>query len=236
MSMNFSEFKKILGSEPRSSDPAFLRARSSAPEFESAAREAEQFESRLESAARLPAPDGLLDGLRSIGRNPVQPAWRRWAPLAVAASLLLAVGAAGMTYKLLYTWDSVEDYLVDHYRHDGSLKFSTIDIEEVQGFFSHLDVWAAPALAGVISAIKFCPTPDGKGIHMILNTDRGLVTVIYMPETPVIDHELFAFDDVEALLVALERGSAAIIGPDEQAVSGLYAFIQESIVPAAPSS
>ncbi len=31
----------------------------------------------------------------------------------------------------------------------------------------------APALAGIVSVIKQCPTPDGKGVHMVLNTERG---------------------------------------------------------------
>jgi hypothetical protein len=89
---------------------------------------------------------------------------------------------------------------------------------------------AAPELAGIISVIKNCPTPDGKGVHMILNTDRGLVTVIYMPETPVSDGEQILFDDSEAVLVQLRHGSAVIIGSRLQRVSELRALVQESIV------
>ena len=46
MSMNFSEFKKLLGADPRNSDPETLRARESGPEFEEAAAEAEAFEKK----------------------------------------------------------------------------------------------------------------------------------------------------------------------------------------------
>ena len=38
MSMNFSEFIRQLGAEPRSQDPEFLRARQSSPEFLSGSR------------------------------------------------------------------------------------------------------------------------------------------------------------------------------------------------------
>lgn len=233
--MNFSEFKQRLGAEPRSSDAELLRARQSSPEFEAAAREAEQFEDRLEQAARIPAPDGLLDDLLAVGRNGANPVrHRRWAPWALAASLLVAVGAFGLVWNANHSWDSVEDYVAQHYRHDSDDLPEAGSLDEVQALFAGLDVQATPALAGIIGVIKYCPTPDGKGIHMILNTETGPVTVLYMPETPVSDREMFAFDDRQVMLVELEHGSAAIIGPDRASVSGLYAFIQDSIVPAVP--
>ena len=50
MSMNFSEFKKLLGADPLNRDPETLHARASGDEFEQAAREAEDFERRLKGA------------------------------------------------------------------------------------------------------------------------------------------------------------------------------------------
>jgi hypothetical protein len=47
---------------------------------------------------------------------------------------------------------------------------------------------------------------------------------------------MFAFDNMEALLVKLKTGSAAIIGPDQQSISGLYAFVQDSIIPSTGNS
>ena len=44
MSMNFSEFKKLIGADPWNREPETLRARNSAPEFEAAAEAAEAFE------------------------------------------------------------------------------------------------------------------------------------------------------------------------------------------------
>ena len=45
---------------------------------------------------------------------------------------------------------------------------------------------------------------------MVLATENGPLTVIYMPGTEVTDHEVLAFDGMEAMLVSLERGSAVI--------------------------
>ena len=235
MSMNFSEFKRLLGAEPRSGDPEFQRARHSSPEFEEAAADAERFETKLERATLISAPDGLMKDIMAISQQPSEPAKSKgWWPLALAASILLAVGAAGITWNMNRGWDSVEDYLVYHYRHDGEKLMARVDggtASDVQTILAELDVQASPALADIIGVIKYCPTPDGKGVHMILNTETGPVTVIYMPHTRVTDGEMLAFDNVEAVLVELQSGSAAIIGPDRQLISSLSAIIQDSLVP-----
>lgn len=235
MSMDFSEFKRLLGADPRTRDPAVLRARDASPEFREAAAEAERFEDRLERALRLAEPPDLLDGLRAI-TQPKRPAAARetWWPMALAAGLLLAISAAGLNWWSGHHWDSVEEYVIEHYYHDG-LKLlanpGSADSANVQAMFADFDVQAAPPLADIISVIKHCVTPDGKGIHMVLDTGGGLITVIYMPGTRVDDRETFGFDDQQALLVQLQHGSAAIVGTGKQNVADYYALVQDSIQP-----
>jgi hypothetical protein len=235
MSMNFSEFKRLLGADPRNGDPEFLHACQSSPEFVQEAARAEQFERKLDRALTLPEPEGLMEELMTISQQTVTPTGnKRWMRFALAASLFVAVGAAGFAWKMDRSWDSVEEYLVDHYRHDGVSLLVRADgdtAKDVQEILSELNIKASPALADIIGVIKYCPTPDGKGVHMILNTESGPVTVFYMPDTEVTDREMLAFDDVEAVLVELQSGSAAIIGPDADKISSLHAFIYDSLIP-----
>jgi hypothetical protein len=235
MSMDFSEFLRRLGADPDDQDPEFVSARQSGAEFERAAVEAEAFEQQLKRATRLPAPDGLLDQIlkisRESGRAPAS--GRRWRHLALAAGLVLAVGAAGITWNLNRSWESVDEYVMDHYRHDGEamlLRTDAVSEQTIREFFTQFDVTATPGLTDIISVIKYCPTPDGTGVHMVLNTSEGLVTVIYMPATGVTDHQRMAFDNMNALYVSLEKGSAIIISPQQESES-LYALVQQSIIP-----
>jgi hypothetical protein len=234
--MDFSEFKRLLGADPRSRDPELLRARASSPEFEQAAADAERFEDLLARAVKLPVPEQLIDEIRSTPQQAsTRASERRWWPMAMAAGLLIAIGAAGLTWRMNPSWDSVEDYVSDHYRHDGAALLAKADgrvANEVQTLLAEFNVEALPDLAAIVGVIKYCPTPDGKGVHMVLNSENGPVTVIYMPDTPVTDHMQFTFDGREALLVELKSGSAAIIGSSAQQISNLYALIQGSIVPA----
>ena len=236
MSMDFTEFLRQLGADPHSRDPEFMRARRSSPEFQRAADEAEAFEARLERAVGLSAQAGVLDDIIAISSQAAPAAAPRpkWRTMALAAGILIAVGAAGITWKMNHSWDSVDQYLVEHYGYDGDSllgKSSSLPATGVQAIFARFAMQATPELAGIISVIKYCPTPDGKGVHMVLNTREGPITLIYMPDTDVIDRQSIEFGGMQVLLVSLERGSAAIIGSGEQSVSDLYAVVQESIIP-----
>jgi len=229
--MNFSEFKKLIGADPGNRDPETLRARQSGPEFEAAALEAEAFEKKLHAALNVAMPADLLGQVQAIGVTPVRN--RRWVSLAMAASLLVAVSAGGLYYRHTHYWDSVESYVSEHYAHDGttvigraSVKMPDNDIEKV---LAKLDATADTPLSGHIMYIKFCPTPDGRGAHMVVSTDQGPMTVIYMPEIRVREGEVVKFDQMHATLVNLEQGSAAIIGERSQDVDELVAMVRDSL-------
>lgn len=232
MSMDFSEFKRRLGAEPRSADPELEAARDASPEHRAFAEHAERFESRLEQALSVPVDEELIDDIRKL---PLRAKRRRAAwPFALAASVLVAVGATAVTWQMNRGWESVEAYVADHYRHDGdrlvaqSMEAGYGDVHELLSGYG-LD--ASPLLADSVSLVKHCPTPGGKGVHMVLHTASGPLTVIYMPDTAVTDHATMAFDDKAVVLVELERGSAAIIGPALDPVESYYTVVHEGIVP-----
>ncbi|MGD9021970.1 MAG: hypothetical protein PVF46_09240 [Lysobacterales bacterium] len=57
-----------------------------------------------------------------------------------------------------------------------------------------------------------------------------LVTVIFMPRTDVTDGQLVSFDDMQAVLVSLERGLAAIIANANQSIENLPDLLRRALV------
>ncbi len=230
MSMNFSEFKKLMGADPLNRKPETLRARNSAPEFEAEARDAAAFEEKLQAALKITAPPGLLADIKAITQQPQKR--RRWVPLAMAASLVMAVGAAGIAWQQMHTWDSVEEYVQDHYAHDGGKALAgaaaIVADEDIIKIMSGLGASASGAMSERVRFIKTCPTPNGKGAHLVVSTDQGPMTIIYMPKTDVTDGEVITFENQHALLVRLEQGSAAIIGNLDQAIDNLEPMVRAS--------
>jgi len=231
MSMNFSEFKRLIGADPWNQDPETLRARHSAPEFEQAADDAEAFEHKLQSALLVQPPAELLANIKQISHHHKQP--RNWMPLALAASLLIAFGAVGMVWKQSHQWNSVEAYIADHYAHDGAVLLgraaAPVPEKDINRIMASLNASAGQQLTGRIQFIKFCPTPKGRGVHMVISTEQGPITVVFMPETQVTDGEMVEFDQMHAYLLNLKQGSAAIIGARSQSVKSLEAMVRSSL-------
>jgi len=120
--MNFSEFKKRLGAEPRGSDPEMLEARRSSPEFEQAAAEAEAFERKLEDALKVGVDEEAL--LVSLAEIPVRPdssrpAWKSPHWMALAASVVVVVGIASIVLHQARQPTTVAEYVESHFNHDG---------------------------------------------------------------------------------------------------------------------
>jgi hypothetical protein len=66
---------------------------------------------------------------------------------------------------------------------------------------------------------------------MVVSTDQGPMTIIYMPKTLVTDGDLITFNRQHALLVRLGTGSAAIIGDLDQTVESLENMVRSSLKP-----
>ena len=99
--------------------------------------------------------------------------------------------------------------------------------QDIIKIMAKLGATADQALAGHITFIKFCPTPDGRGAHMVVSTDQGPMTIIFMPKVQVNDGEMVEFDQMHALLVDLGHGSAAIIGDMSQSLESLAPLVRE---------
>ena len=232
--MNLSEFIRLLRTDPANTDPEFLRARDSGPEFTLAAEESDRFEQQLGRALGVRTPPGLVAELQQIGDS-APPRSSQFRFYAIAASLLLIIGGAGITWRVTQLrHQSVEQYLSYHYELDGRSLALLSDgplAENVEEILAGFQMFMEPELRRMVTVVKICRTPNGDGVHMVLHTETGPVTIIFMPKTPVTDGEMIEFDGMQAQLVSLERGSAAIIAANREQVSGFYSLVQRSILP-----
>jgi hypothetical protein len=122
---------------------------------------------------------------------------------------------------------------MDHYTYDGSAVLAkaseNLSKQDISKILARFDAQADEQLSSVITFIKYCPTPDGRGAHMVVSTDQGPMTIIYMPETQAKDGEVLRFDQMQASLVKLEHGSAAVIGKQTQSLENLVVMVKDSL-------
>jgi len=236
MSMNFSEFKRWLNSDPTSQDPAYQAARRSGPEFVQAAAASDAFEQRLAKASQLPTPAGLTDSLKALAQStPAEPSSLPYRfRYALAATLVLAIATAVLLPQLNRPKESVEAFVARHFSLDGQDvldRAATPNNEALAAMLAEFDLRMTPELAGQVRYVRNCPTPQGMGIHLSLDTPKGLVTVFFMPRLQVPEGEHFAFDDMAADLLNLpgQDMSVAIIGHPDQLDPALGLAVREGV-------
>jgi hypothetical protein len=201
MSMNFSEFEQAGGK----SDAAF--------------------EQRLQQAARLPVPDDLGDQLKALAAagqpatagSPAGAGKLQRFRYALAATLVLAV-ALVVLLRQFGPAESVEAYVAHHFEVDGYalLAADTPNPQELPAVLSSFKLEMSPELASQVRFVKYCPTPEGMGIHLVLGTEQGLVTVLLMPGLQVTDGAQFAFGELAAALTnlpGLDISAAIVASP-----------------------
>jgi len=236
MSMNFSEFKQILNSDPTSQEPDFLAARRSDPEFVLAAAASDAFEQRLKKASRLPVDPALTDRLGALpqaARQSESSLLFRFR-YALAASVLLALSAVLLMPQLQQPQESVEAFVARHFGLDGHGLLEQAGIpqgEELAAILAAFDLQMDPRLAAQVQFVKYCPTPEGMGVHLVLNSPQGRVTVLFMPGLVVAEGEQFAFNDTAAKLINLpgRNVSAAIIGQPGQLTPALALAVERGV-------
>ena len=231
-------FEERLGAEPRETAAAWRAENGGDVDAEQLAsvEAAEALERRIEGTLRGPqAPADLIDDLMAL---PAQASRRRGPPawLAIAASLVLMVGVSGVVWLGVQPGDAtVADYVEAHFHHDGEAVLARAgegaDPSQVQAVLASLGATASEDLTGRIQYIKFCPTPDSKGAHMVVSTADGPATVIFMPAVTVDEPLFLSFDGVDAKVVGLDSGAAAIIGTGEAAARELRASLEAGIKP-----
>jgi hypothetical protein len=230
--MNSSEFEKTLGAEPRKTAERLELEGTLDTGQRAAVDEALAFEDRLEDALRIPVDEAAL--VESLLETPSR-AKRRFEPphwLALAASIFIVVGVSGLLWVAVRPGGppNVADYVAEHYAHDGTAVLARAGEgatpEDVQAVLTRLGARANATLSGQVQFIKFCPTPDSQGAHMILATEDGPATVIFMPAVEVNEPMLLRLDGVNAQVVGLDKGAAAIIGVGDHTAEVLRTQLQ----------
>ncbi|MDT8439332.1 MAG: DUF3379 family protein [Wenzhouxiangellaceae bacterium] len=235
--MKLAEFKRRLMTEPGDRSPEMLDARAQGGAFSELAQASDAFEARLKRALNVPVPRGLADRIileQSLGEPDQESAggnWLQWGAIAAVLALAVALTTFNLADRAsvdpvamaqVPSMDEIREHIRWHWQHDGDdvmavAAGSPTASEKIERVFAEFGVQLGPALMAQVRAGKFCPTPNGRGAHVVMHTDQGPVTVYYMPRTRVPESpaRMQVGDGQPVMLVNLERGSMALIGqPD----------------------
>jgi hypothetical protein len=227
--MNYFEFKQQLMADSFTKDEEFHRLRKEDLRCARAYEEAMIFEKKLKQALQIKAPTNLKDSiiLRQATSHTTQRSVRKYA---IAATIFLSflVVSSAWYFKQPKT---VEQFIIAAIESESNVSLSQqpIPLEKVKKIFAGYQTAVGDDL-GKVRFIHDCHTPGGLGVHMVVDTETGPVTIYYMPKTKL-DKDRINFDtnNDKVVLVAMEQGSVAIIAHTSQQLAAVEPMIQNNL-------
>ncbi len=236
--MNYLEFKRQLMVDPYDRSSEFRAALLNDPDCESAAAESDSFETLLQSAVKVPVPENLVDlAIRQRYQDSSKRSTIAWLP-AMAAGLMMGVGLT--TAVFLFNGDnsgnlqSLEQHLASHWSKDGEITLqmaanNPMDTDGVQRVLATLNLVADEVLMDDILYARNCGTPHGNGVHMVVSTNDGMVTAIYIPEAEIDDSKLLKVLANDGLLVPMDKGTIALVAANRQSLDSSMGIIKAGL-------
>ena len=232
--MNYFEFKQQLLRDSFTKDEEFHRLRKEDLRCAKAYEDAMQFEKTLKSAFEIKTPNNLKDSivLRQATHANSMPTFQKYA---IAATILLSfiVVSSFWYVKNLYPSGSVsvEKFITAMVALESNVKMADVPIslENVNQVFADYNAELRSEV-GKVHFVHDCHTPGGTGVHMVIATSEGPVTIYYMPKTKIEKGRVdFEIDKNQAVLVAMQQGSVAIIAENQQQIASIEPMLQNNL-------
>ena len=139
----------------------------------------------------------------------------------MAAAITLGI-ALGVVFKLREPAPDLSRSMIAHVMHEPSalLAQEPIDASVVAAHFGAFGSSLEGEL-GTVTYVKRCPMPSGDGVHLVVRSDSGPVTLFYMPDQQVAAAQPVAGQGVSGMVMPLAIGSFAVIGGSEEARDAL---------------
>jgi hypothetical protein len=206
--MKCEDFRKCLLQDPSCSDAEFLQHRDRCASCEKEWQQAQSFERMLRAVIlqpRAPTP-------RIRMRPPRRRLWQRTRVKVV--SVLLLAGSIG-SYSLvrhMFSQESLAEVVVHHVQAEPGLlqQARRQDDMSVAAVFAAMgfELQASP---DAVTAASPCWIRKGRGVHMVVQGEKGAVTLLLMPGEYVDERQVLHTEDWSGMLVPERWGSLAVL-------------------------
>lgn len=212
--MDCLEFRRRLGAEPRSHDAELLAHREACAACMTAWERAQRFEQALLGALEVPVPEGLADRVLLAQATGVrQRATRhRRVALGLAASLLIALGGAGVFWRQAQA-NALPALAVAHMPDEiTSLQLTRpIGTTAVAAVFAHRHVALKGPLPADTTYVHACGVGPYHAVHLVSRHDDESVAVLYMPGKQTRTRRDFQRDGWSGREVPLQHGTLVML-------------------------
>ncbi len=232
--MNCDEYRQLVTADPATEDGGeHLAACGDCQAFRQGAIE---FDRRIERALSLSVPELRIPELPDVDTSNVTrlaPKRRFTAPawLAIAATVTLAAFLGLQLGNEDVAEMTLADQILDHLDHEpGALVVSDKPVSDarlnrvVPARIANMD-----HSAGLITYAKTCRINGVEVPHLVIQGERGPVTILLMPGQAVDGPQSISGDSVNGVIIPVGDGSIAIIGEDGERLGRIEDKVKSSV-------
>ncbi|HET7396074.1 MAG TPA: DUF3379 family protein [Gammaproteobacteria bacterium] len=229
------EVRRIIGAEPQRRESTILEHCKTCAACAAYVKEMLALDARLDRAMTIPVPEGLearivLDASLKHGRQPRPVAW-----LALAASLVLAVGiTAGVWWQASRTDMPLTTALVQHVMNPNEAEAIVPGqpllrkVSLVQNVLDKVGVQVHGGLDDVTYA-RVCPFRGRLVAHLVVRGKDGPVTILLLPHIHVNKPQHFDEEGFRGMIEPAGSGSIAILSNNDSPMEPMAQVLVQKV-------
>jgi hypothetical protein len=231
--MNCMEFRRMLLTDPCSTDAAFIEHRTSCPECADAVARSAHFERRLRAAVNVDVPENLASRIllkQSFESHRERPWWRSRSLYALAASMLLAVGVAVLGYQSYHEQRSLGEEFVALVN-GAPYSFAATGPVSGSEISSALEATGLD-LEGSIGDVTFagrCLVREKLSGHIVVKGETAPVTVFLMADQLVERRTTIRTANFSGIVLPQGSGTIAIVSAPGETLDGVEARVRSAL-------
>ena len=231
--MDELEFRREVYADPSADNPRVKQAAESDPAKMAFLKELRQLDADLKQAAKVPVPDDLAHKLIWQGTIADFAAHKKRSRrhLALAASVAFVVGISFTVWQQQsHTIDFSQEALAHMHYQEMLPNASVVSLRDVN---SKLETFGATLASdiGTIKSANYCHLDKQRSLHLILETEQGLVSVFVLPKT---DNGTFepAFSDNQYAgeKLDLQQANVLVVGEKGNDLSALKENVKQRMI------
>ncbi len=167
----------------------------------------------------LPVPDVEMPDLDDIDtgrvttlprRRMTKPAW-----LALAAAVTFAAVIGFNRLAVTPNYPSLAEEIIAHLEHEpAALRVTDKAVSDKRlARVVPATIAATDRIDGLITYAQSCVVNGSKVPHLVIQGERGPVTILLMPDQPVDGAQSISGESIDGVIIPLGDGSIAIVGP-----------------------
>ena len=231
--MNCDQYRETIAA-----DPSFDGGAGHLSECEACQgyrREMLELDRAIGQALAIDVPALVVPDLPEIeADNVVALPRRRWSPPAMLAMAATVVLAAFIGFRMLGPgpqYESLSDELLAHLEHEPyALRVTDVPVSDARlTSVVPADVAQLDHGAGLITYAQTCVIKGRKVPHLVIQGERGPVTLLLMPEERVAAPESFTGDSIKGVILPVGSGSIALFGAPDEALGRIEQRVLDSV-------